>query len=63
MAGSGRPVTLFAHGLGASIAETRPLAAGVHGTRVFGHARGHGRSAAARPSYPGLAADLRLLAD
>ena len=33
--GSGRPVTVFAHGLAGGIAETRPLGSGVHGRRVF----------------------------
>src|SRR4051795_1958284 len=45
-AGSGRPVTVFAHGLAAGITETRPLGSGVHGRRVFFQFRGHGRSAA-----------------
>lgn len=43
-AGSGDPVTVFAHGLGASIPSTRPYASGVPGTRVFLHFRSHGRS-------------------
>jgi 3-oxoadipate enol-lactonase len=42
--GSGSPVAIAAHGLGASIAETRPLLSGVSGTRVFYAARGHGGS-------------------
>ncbi|MBC7373288.1 MAG: alpha/beta hydrolase [Frankiales bacterium] len=42
--GSGEPVTVVAHGLGASIAETRPLLTGVAGTKVFYAARGHGAS-------------------
>lgn len=44
--GEGGPVTLFAHGLAGSIAETRPFGSGVSGTRVFMHFRGHGRSSA-----------------
>lgn len=42
--GSGAPVTVVAHGLGGSTAETRPLVGGVQGTRVLYAARGHGRS-------------------
>jgi len=42
--GSGEPVTVVAHGLGASVAETRPLVGGVPGTRVLYAARGHGAS-------------------
>ncbi len=42
--GSGEPVTVFAHGLAGSIAETRPFGSGVHGSRVFLHFRGHGAS-------------------
>lgn len=40
--GSGDPVTLFLHGLGGSIPETRPFGSGVAGTRVFVHLHGHG---------------------
>ncbi|MGI8869883.1 MAG: alpha/beta fold hydrolase [Mycobacteriales bacterium] len=42
LAGSGEPVTIFAHGLGGSIAATRPLGSGVPGTRAFFHFRQHG---------------------
>lgn len=42
--GCGGPVTLFAHGLGGSMAETRPLARQVAGTRVLMDFRGHGDS-------------------
>jgi pimeloyl-ACP methyl ester carboxylesterase len=42
--GSGEPVTVFAHGLAASIDETRPFGSGVEGSRVFLHFRGHGAS-------------------
>jgi pimeloyl-ACP methyl ester carboxylesterase len=42
--GSGTPVTVFAHGLGVSAAETRPLAARAAGTRVLLDFRGHGAS-------------------
>jgi pimeloyl-ACP methyl ester carboxylesterase len=63
--GDGAPVTIFAHGLGGAIAETRPLASGVGGTRVFLHFPGHGASfRPAEPAgYPELAADLAAVAD
>ena len=64
--GEGSPVTLFAHGLGGGIAETRPLGSGVLGTKVFMHQRGHGHSSAwgGGPwDYPALAADLEAMAD
>lgn len=63
--GSGDPVTVFAHGLAAGIAETRPLGSGVRGRRVFFQFRGHGRSAAppGRWTYLDLARDLRAVAD
>lgn len=63
--GSGRPVTLAAHGLGASIAETRPLLSGVAGTRVLYAARGHGGSPlpAGPFDYAALAEDLEQVAD
>jgi pimeloyl-ACP methyl ester carboxylesterase len=66
--GSGTPVTIFAHGLAASMAQTRPLASGVPGTRVFLSFRGHGASAAPDPAvspwtYAALAEELRAVAD
>lgn len=63
--GSGAPVTVFAHGLGGSSAETRPLAARLRGTRVLLTFRGHGRSAALPDgwTYDRLAEDLLLVAD
>jgi pimeloyl-ACP methyl ester carboxylesterase len=66
--GEGQPVTVFAHGLGESIAAARPLGTGLSGTRVFFDFRGHGGSVAARPDqvewgYPALANDLRTVAD
>jgi pimeloyl-ACP methyl ester carboxylesterase len=65
--GKGEPVTVFAHGLGSSIEETRPLGSAVPGTRVFFHFRGHGGSVAPAGhtpwGYPDLAADLRAVAD
>lgn len=63
--GSGTPVTVFAHGLAGSIAETRPLSSGVAGTRAFLHLRGHGASSAPETdwTYPALAGELRAVAD
>jgi 3-oxoadipate enol-lactonase len=62
--GSGAPVTVVAHGLGASLAETRPLLTGVPGTRVLLQARGHGASDLPQdPGYGELAADLSAVAD
>jgi pimeloyl-ACP methyl ester carboxylesterase len=66
--GTGRPVTVFAHGLGSSIAQTRPFGTGVAGTRVYLHFRGHGRTATPDPqtaswTYADLAAELRTAAD
>jgi pimeloyl-ACP methyl ester carboxylesterase len=63
--GAGRPVTIFAHGLGGGIADTRPLGSGVPGTRIFLQLRGHGRSGAPPGpwSYADLAADLAAVAD
>lgn len=63
--GTGPPVTLLAHGLGASLAETRPLASGVPGTRVLFSARGHAGSPIGpqRISYGLLARDLLAVAD
>jgi pimeloyl-ACP methyl ester carboxylesterase len=43
--GEGGPTTVFVHGLGGSLNETRPLALGVPGTRVLLDLRGHGASA------------------
>ncbi|HWG92640.1 MAG TPA: alpha/beta hydrolase [Mycobacteriales bacterium] len=62
--GEGLPVTLFAHGLGGSVAETRPLAARVPGTRVLVEFRGHGRSAPLPGGwdYDVLADDLAAVA-
>jgi pimeloyl-ACP methyl ester carboxylesterase len=63
--GAGSPVTVLAHGLGGSTAETRPLAAGLAGTRVLLHFRGHGDSDPLDDGwdYDMLAADLRAVAD
>jgi 3-oxoadipate enol-lactonase len=63
--GEGDPVTVFAHGLGSGIAETRPLGSAVRGRKVFFQFRGHGQSAApgGRWTYVDLARDLRAIAD
>lgn len=63
--GAGEPVTVFAHGLAAGIAVTRPLGSAVAGRRVFFQFRGHGRSESppGRWSYADLARDLRAVAD
>ncbi|HTJ35201.1 MAG TPA: alpha/beta hydrolase [Dactylosporangium sp.] len=63
--GEGNPVTVFAHGLGSGIAETRPLGSAVHGRKVFFQFRGHGQSAAPGGvwTYTDLARDLRAIAD
>lgn len=63
--GAGGPVTVFAHGLGGSSAETRPLASRVPGTRVLLEFRGHGSSAALDDgwTYAQLADDLLAVAD
>jgi 3-oxoadipate enol-lactonase len=62
--GSGGPVTLLAHGIGGSTAETRPLASRLTGTRVLMEFRGHGRSVALPGgwSYPALADDIAAVA-
>jgi pimeloyl-ACP methyl ester carboxylesterase len=64
-AGAGEPVTVFAHGLGCTVPETRPLGSGVAGTRVFFSFRGHGRSStpATGWGYGELADDLAAVAD
>lgn len=61
----GEPVTIYAHGLLGSIAQTRTLARGVAGTATFLHFRGHGRSRARddRWNYPALAGELGAVAD
>ncbi|MEV7227706.1 alpha/beta hydrolase [Polymorphospora sp. NPDC051019] len=63
--GSGRPVTVFAHGFGSGIATTRPLGSAVTGSKVFFQFRGHGRSDAPPGpwTYRDLARDLRAVAD
>ncbi|HVM27919.1 MAG TPA: alpha/beta hydrolase [Mycobacteriales bacterium] len=63
--GAGLPVTLLAHGIGGSVAETRPLATRLGGTRVLMEFRGHGRSDALPGGwdYDVLADDVRAVAD
>jgi pimeloyl-ACP methyl ester carboxylesterase len=63
--GSGLPVTVFAHGLGGSSVETRPLALRTQGTRLLLTFRGHGASdtIAGGWSYDDLADDLAAVAD
>ncbi|MDX6268015.1 MAG: 3-oxoadipate enol-lactonase, partial [Frankiales bacterium] len=63
--GAGGPVTVFAHGLGGSVAETRPLATRVPGTRVLLDFRGHGDSELQPEGwdYDTLADDLLAVAD
>jgi pimeloyl-ACP methyl ester carboxylesterase len=63
--GSGLPVTVFAHGLGGSSVETRPLAARTPGTRVLLTFRCHGESDAIEGgwTYDDLADDLLEVAD
>jgi len=64
--GSGPPVTVFAAGLGGTIAETRTLTSGVEGTRVFFDFRGHGGTGVPEDgdwSYDALSRDLRTVAD
>ncbi len=63
--GVGQPTTIFAHGLGHGIAETRPLASGVTGKRAFFQFRGHGESDSPPGAwdYGDLARDLRAMAD
>jgi 3-oxoadipate enol-lactonase len=62
--GSGDPVTVVAHGLGATIAETRALVGGVAGTKVFPEARAHGSAPLpVEHGYQELADDLLAVAD
>ena len=58
------PATLFLHGLAGSIEDTRPLASGVPGRKVFAHLPGHGGSTGPDPlGYDTLAAAALAVAD
>lgn len=63
--GTGLPVTVFAHGLGGSSVETRPLAVRTAGTRVLLTFRCHGTSDTIDGgwTYDDLADDLLEVAD
>jgi pimeloyl-ACP methyl ester carboxylesterase len=64
--GRNDPVTLVAHGLGATPGEARVPASGLPGTRVVVTLPGHGDAPAAPPGYwryPTVAADLRRVAE
>jgi 3-oxoadipate enol-lactonase len=64
--GSGRPVTLVAHGLGATDGEARLPASGLGGTRVVVTFGSHGDAPDAPPGYWDygvLAAELREVAE
>jgi pimeloyl-ACP methyl ester carboxylesterase len=63
--GNGLPVTVFAHGLGGSSVETRPLAVRTPGTRVLLTFRCHGASDVIDGgwTYDDLADDLLEVAD
>lgn len=62
--GNGDPATVFAHGLGSSIASTRPYGSGLSGRRTFFHFASHGRSAPAEQgwTYDVLADELLTVA-
>jgi 3-oxoadipate enol-lactonase len=64
--GSGEPVTLVAHGLGATPGEARIPASGLRGTRIVVTLPSHGEAPDAPPGYwdyPTVAADLHAVAD
>ncbi|MFJ7209206.1 alpha/beta fold hydrolase [Streptomyces sp. NPDC098789] len=63
--GAGARSTVFAHGLGDTMAQLLPLSGKITGRRVFFHFGGHGRSqAAAGPlRYARLANELRGVAE
>lgn len=58
--GVGAPTTLYSHGFGGGIPDTRPFAAGVEGGGAFVHLRGHGGRPSPGPgwTYAGLAEEL-----
>lgn len=61
--GTGDPVTVVAHGLGASLPETRPLLSGVTGRRVLYAARGHHGDVPEPFDWTDLGRDLLSVAD
>ncbi len=62
--GAGPPSTLFVHGLGGSIASTRPFAGATPGRRSFVHIAGHGASSPPpQMTYAALADEVRAAAD
>lgn len=62
--GGGPPSTLFVHGLGGSIASTRPFAGATRGRRSFVHIAGHGASTPPpEMTYAALAGEVRAAAD
>ncbi|GAA4915605.1 pimeloyl-ACP methyl ester carboxylesterase [Stackebrandtia albiflava] len=61
--GTGTPVTVFAHGFGATAADSRPFGGAVGGTRVFYTALAHDGVDAPGFGHPALAAQLREVAD
>lgn len=56
-------MTVVAHGLAASVAETRPFLSGVPGTKAFLQLRGHGGAWSGEPGYQVLADDVLAEAD
>ncbi|MGB5953641.1 MAG: alpha/beta hydrolase [Ornithinimicrobium sp.] len=62
--GRGTPHTVFVHGLGGSIATTRPYAGRTRGKRTFLHMAGHGASTPPSAlTYPALAREVWAVAD
>lgn len=61
--GEGEPVTVFAHGYGATAADSRAFGSGVAGTRVFYTALAHDGVPVPDFGYPALADQLRAVAD
>lgn len=65
--GEGEPVTVFAHGVTSSIAETAPMATRAPGARVLFDFRGHGRSESppreAGYGHAAMRRDLETVAD
>jgi 3-oxoadipate enol-lactonase len=62
--GNGEPVTVFAHGMGGGIPDTRPLGSAVDGSKVFYTALGHDGAETGNPfGYAELARQLGEIAD